>query len=399
MGNRQSYPDITFLPQLAAYFNISIDELIGYSPQMSKEDIRKLYRRLSSEFSSRPFDDVLAECRAIIKKYFSCFPLLLQMVVLLVNHHMLAVEKETQEQLLHEIIDLCVRIKAESDDVWLSKQAISIEAMCYMILQQPQKVLDLLDGTIKPILNLEPAKKLLAEINKIDLRSVDDQGLKQMSASLKRRALRGIPPEELLVEAFALVREAAFRTVRMRPFDVQMLAGIVLHYGALAEMQTGEGKTLAATAPVYLNSLYGKGVHVLTFNDYLAKRDAGWMGPLYDFLGVTCGYIQEGMSKEQRRNAYAADITYLTAKEAGFDYLRSFLANSPDELVQRTFNYALVDEADSILIDEARIPLVIAGKKRGQTVRSTRADGPYRGRPDPGQGLQPGRVSAECIPD
>lgn len=214
-----------------------------------------------------------------------------------------------------------------------------------------------------PELNLEPAKKLLAEINKIDLRSVDDQGLKQMSASLKRRALRGIPPEELLVEAFALVREAAFRTVRMRPFDVQMLAGIVLHYGALAEMQTGEGKTLAATAPVYLNSLYGKGVHVLTFNDYLAKRDAGWMGPLYDFLGVTCGYIQEGMSKEQRRNAYAADITYLTAKEAGFDYLRSFLANSPDELVQRTFNYALVDEADSILIDEARIPLVIAGKK------------------------------------
>ena len=151
----QSYPDITFLPQLAAYFNISIDELIGYSPQMSKEDIRKLYRRLSSEFSSRPFDDVLAECRAIIKKYFSCFPLLLQLVVLLVNHHMLAVEKETQEQLLHEIIDLCVRIKAESDDVWLSKQAISIEAMCYMILQQPQKVLDLLDGTIKPILNDE----------------------------------------------------------------------------------------------------------------------------------------------------------------------------------------------------------------------------------------------------
>ena len=213
-----------------------------------------------------------------------------------------------------------------------------------------------------PELNLEPAKKLLAEINKIDLGSVDDQGLKQMSASLKHRAIKGIPPEELLVEAFALVREAAFRTVKMRHFDVQMLAGIVLHYGALAEMQTGEGKTLAATAPVYLNALYGKGVHILTFNDYLARRDAIWMGPLYDFLGVTCGFIQEGMSREERRNAYASDITYITAKEAGFDYLRSFLANSPGELVQRPFSYAVIDEADSILIDEARIPLVIAGK-------------------------------------
>lgn len=151
----QSYPDITFLPQLAAYFNISIDELIGYSPQMTKEDIKKLYHRLSSEFSSQPFDEVLVECRAIIKKYFSCFPLLLQMVVLLVNHHMLAKEKETQEKLLLEIIELCVRIKTESDDVWLSKQANSMEAMCYMILQQPQEVLDLLDGTKKPILSDE----------------------------------------------------------------------------------------------------------------------------------------------------------------------------------------------------------------------------------------------------
>ncbi|HEY5561414.1 MAG TPA: helix-turn-helix domain-containing protein [Clostridiaceae bacterium] len=147
----QSYPDITFLPQLAAYFNISIDELIGYSPQMTKEDVKKLYHRLSSEFSSKPFDEVLAECRAIIKKYFSCFPLLLQMVILLVNHHMLAKEKETQEKLLQEIIGLCVRIKSESDDVWLSKQANSMEALCYMILQQPQEVLDLLDGTMKPI--------------------------------------------------------------------------------------------------------------------------------------------------------------------------------------------------------------------------------------------------------
>ncbi len=235
-----------------------------------------------------------------------------------------------------------------------------------------------------PELNLEPAKKLLAEINKIDLRTVDDQGLKQMSASLKHRALSGILPEELLVEAFALVREAAFRTVKMRPFDVQMLAGIALHYGALAEMQTGEGKTLAATAPVYLNALYGKGVHILTFNDYLARRDAGWMGPLYDFLGLTCSFIQEGMSNEQRQHAYWADITYMTAKEAGFDYLRGFLANSPGELVQRPFNYAVIDEADSILIDEARIPLVIAGKNEDSHVV------------DP---VQMARIAADLIPD
>lgn len=148
----QSYPDITFLPQLATYFNISIDELIGYSPQMTKENIKKLYHRLSSDFSSRPFDVTLDECRGIIKKYYSCFPLLLQMVILLVNHYMLAKDKESQEKLIEEIMDLCIRIKAESNDVWLSKQANSIEAMCHMILQQPLEILELLDGTMKPIL-------------------------------------------------------------------------------------------------------------------------------------------------------------------------------------------------------------------------------------------------------
>ncbi len=219
-----------------------------------------------------------------------------------------------------------------------------------------------LDNMRTAELNLEPAHKLLAGINAIDLSTLGDSELKQMSAGLKLRATAGAPPEELLAEAFALSREAACRTLGMKPFDVQMLAGIALHYGALVEMQTGEGKTLAATAPVYLNSLYGKGVRVLTFNDYLAKRDAGWMGPLYEFLGVHAGYVQEGMTKEQRREAYAADITYVTAKEAGFDYLRSFLATSPYDLVQRPYNFAVIDEADSILIDEARIPLVIAGK-------------------------------------
>ncbi len=211
-------------------------------------------------------------------------------------------------------------------------------------------------------LNLDPAKKLLEEINRIDLRVKSDTELKAISQELRQQALGGVPAEKLLVKAFALVREASSRTLKMRPFDVQLLAGVALHYGALVEMQTGEGKTLAATAPVYLNALYGKGVHVLTFNDYLARRDAGWMKPLYDFLGVSVDYVQEGMGKDRRRSAYAADITYLTAKECGFDYLRSFLVKSPYELVQRPFNYAVVDEADSILIDEARIPLVIAGK-------------------------------------
>lgn len=139
----QSYPDITFLPPLAAYFNISIDELMGYSPQMTREDIKKLYQRLSSAFASRPFDGVLAECRDIIKKYYSCFPLIMQMVVLLTNHHMLAKDKETQSSILEEAIALCKRIKAESEDVWLSKEATSLEAVCRLFLQQPNEVLDL----------------------------------------------------------------------------------------------------------------------------------------------------------------------------------------------------------------------------------------------------------------
>jgi preprotein translocase subunit SecA len=211
-------------------------------------------------------------------------------------------------------------------------------------------------------LNLEPAKRLVDEINQIQLENIDDNLLKKMSAELKQQAVNGAPADTILVRAYALVREVSARTLGMRPYDVQMLAAVALHYGSLVEMQTGEGKTLAATAPVYLNALYGKGVHVLTFNDYLARRDADWMRPLYEFLGLSVGFVQEGMTKEQRKKAYSADITYLTAKESGFDYLRSFLAEHPDELVQRPFNFAVIDEADSILIDEARIPLVIAGK-------------------------------------
>ncbi len=211
-------------------------------------------------------------------------------------------------------------------------------------------------------LDLEPCHALLEKINEIKLHTLHDSELLKLSHELKTKARNGVPPDSLLIEAYALAREAAARTLGMRPFDVQVIAGIAMHHGALAEMQTGEGKTLAAVLPAYLNALSGKGVHVLTFNDYLAQRDAGWMGPVYRSLGLSVGYVKEGMSTSERRSAYACDITYLTAKEAGFDHLRSFLCTDGSELVLRPFNYAIIDEADSILIDEARIPLVIAGK-------------------------------------
>ena len=164
-----------------------------------------------------------------------------------------------------------------------------------------------------------------------------------------------------MVEAYSLVRETSWRTIGLRPFDVQILAGIALHQGKLIEMPTGEGKTLAAVFPAYLNALAGQGVHVLTFNDYLARRDAEWMGPIYKFLGLSVGHVQDGMETADRQKAYSCDITYATAKEAGFDFLRDHLCYEKENLVQRNFHFALVDEADSTLIDEARVPLVIAG--------------------------------------
>jgi preprotein translocase subunit SecA len=167
-------------------------------------------------------------------------------------------------------------------------------------------------------------------------------------------------------ELFALVREASWRQVGMRPFDVQLIGGLGLYEGKAVQMATGEGKTLAAVAPVALHAMRGLGAHVLTFNDYLARRDAQWMGPIYRSLGLSVGFIQEGMSRLERREAYLADVTYLTAKEAGFDFLRDGLAYDVTELVQRSFWAAVVDEADSILIDEARVPLVIAGMIAGE---------------------------------
>src|SRR5215831_10392553 len=215
--------------------------------------------------------------------------------------------------------------------------------------------------------NLAPYEEALHEINRRGedfARKTDDQ-LREAGASLRERSRRGASSDELLVDVFALAREAAARTLGMRPFDVQVMAGVALSRGKLVEMQTGEGKTLAAVAPACLNACAGRGVHVLTFNDYLARRDAAWMGPVYRFLGLSVGAVQEGMSVDARRAAYAADITYATAKEAGFDFLRDGLCRTPDELVHRPFNFAIVDEADSILIDEARVPLVIAGERPG----------------------------------
>jgi preprotein translocase subunit SecA len=215
--------------------------------------------------------------------------------------------------------------------------------------------------------DLAPYEEALREINRLgeDLARKTGDQLREAAATLRERARGGASSDELLVEVFALAREAADRALGMRPFDVQVMAGVALGRGKLVEMQTGEGKTLAAVLPACLSALTGRGVHVLTFNDYLARRDAAWMGPVYRFLGLSVGAVQEGMSVDARRANYAADVTYATAKEAGFDFLRDGLCRTPDDLVHRPFNFAIVDEADSILIDEARVPLVIAGERQG----------------------------------
>ena len=212
----------------------------------------------------------------------------------------------------------------------------------------------------------------LDEINTIEPRFImqSDGELRQSAQQIKAMARSSATLDSLLPEVFALVRETANRTIGLRPYDVQIIGGIGLHEGKLIQMQTGEGKTLAAVSPICLNALNGDGVHVLTFNDYLARRDAEWMGPIYRLLGLTVGFVDQHMGIAERKDAYAADVTYLTAKEAGFDFLRDDLVYEIEALVQRPFNMALVDEADSILVDEARIPLVLAGaegiKLRGQ---------------------------------
>ncbi|AUO05071.1 preprotein translocase subunit SecA [Paenibacillus jamilae] len=199
-------------------------------------------------------------------------------------------------------------------------------------------------------------------IRKRNLEAWDDQRLKAESLRLKKEAKLGTPLDELLVDAYALVCEAAKRKLGLQPYDVQIMAAIALHDRFVIEQHTGEGKTLSAVMPAYLNALTGEGVHVLTFNDYLANRDAEWMGPIYRFLGLTVKSVQAGMSLSEKREAYATDITYVTAKEAGFDYLRDTITLSDADTVHRPFHYVIVDEADSLLLDEARVPLVIAGE-------------------------------------
>ncbi len=200
--------------------------------------------------------------------------------------------------------------------------------------------------------------------SKTDLQYRSDQDLKKISKNLFHKVREGDPPDDLLVDSYALVCETAKRVLKLQPFDVQVLGGIALDQGKLVEMQTGEGKTLTAVLPAYLNALTEKGVQILTFNDYLARRDSQWMGAIYNFLGLSVSYIQEGMSIPERQKAYRADITYLSAKEAGFDFLRDSICYHKNDIVHRSFNYAIIDEADSILIDEARIPLVIAGTSK-----------------------------------
>jgi len=199
------------------------------------------------------------------------------------------------------------------------------------------------------------------------LTSLSDEALRAKTAELKERYTASQDLDALLPEAFALVREASRRTLGLRHFDVQLVGGIALHQGKIAEMRTGEGKTLVATLNAYLNALSGKGVHVVTVNEYLAQRDADWMAPIFRFLGLTVGVIKSNQPTEEKRAAYAADITYGTNNEYGFDYLRDNLAFRPEDRVQRSLNYAIVDEVDSILIDEARTPLIISGRSEEST--------------------------------
>ena len=210
---------------------------------------------------------------------------------------------------------------------------------------------------------LRQYQKNIARINQMEdgLKALDDAALKAKTGEFKQRVANGETLDQLLPEAFAVCREASIRTLGLRHYDVQLIGGMVLHSGRIAEMRTGEGKTLVATLPVYLNALSGKGVHVVTVNDYLARRDAATMGKLYNFLGLSVGVVVPGMPHHEKKEAYAADITYGTNNEYGFDYLRDNMASSKEERFQRGLNFAIVDEVDSILIDEARTPLIISG--------------------------------------
>ena len=229
------------------------------------------------------------------------------------------------------------------------------------------------DTSDKEIKKIEPIVKSIEQLADKYHNMSDDQ-LKAMTPYFKEQLNSGKTLDDILPDAFAVCREAAKRVLGMYPYKVQLEGGIILHQGRIAEMKTGEGKTLVAVLPAYLNALAGKGVHIVTTNDYLAKRDSDWMGKVHRFLGLTVGVIVHGLTDVERRAAYACDITYGTNNELGFDYLRDNMAIYKEEMVQRGHNFAIVDEVDSILIDEARTPLIISGQGDKSTDLYAKAD-------------------------
>ena len=209
-------------------------------------------------------------------------------------------------------------------------------------------------------------KRIMPLVDKVEalrptMQALTDEQLRAKTQEYKDRLANGETLDDLLPEAYATVREGAKRAIGLEHYRVQIIGGIILHQGRIAEMRTGEGKTLVSTLPAYLNALEGKGVHIVTVNDYLAKRDAEWMGKVHEFLGLTVGVVLNDMDNDERRKQYACDITYITNNELGFDYLRDNMVIYKEQLVQRDLHYAIIDEVDSVLIDEARTPLIISG--------------------------------------
>ena len=219
-----------------------------------------------------------------------------------------------------------------------------------------ERELKLINKTIDKIESLRP-----------EMQKLSDLELREKTQEFKNRLANGETLDDILPEAYAVVREAGKRVLGMEHYRVQLIGGVILHQGRIAEMKTGEGKTLVSTLPAYLNALEGKGVHVVTVNDYLANRDAEWMGQIHRFLGLSVGCVLNSMKSEERREAYNCDITYITNNELGFDYLRDNMVIYKEQLVQRGLHYAIIDEVDSVLIDEARTPLIISGQSGKST--------------------------------
>ena len=225
----------------------------------------------------------------------------------------------------------------------------------------------------REVKRIEPLVKKINELEK-EMEELSDSELSKKTEYFKEQLANGKTLDDILPEAFAVVREASKRAIGLRHYDVQLIGGIILHQGRIAEMKTGEGKTLVETLPAYLNALTGKGVHIVTVNEYLAKRDSEWMGKIFKFLGMTVGLNLNQMTSNQKRKQYQTDIMYTTNNELGFDYLRDNMVIYKEDMVQRPLNYAIVDEIDSILIDEARTPLIISGRSTKSTDLYKKAD-------------------------